>query len=70
MNIIDKVLELAKSKTDSAEVFYSVSERTGCTWSSDKLKLAEGKETSGIALRWLPTARLDFSRQAASTIPR
>jgi len=60
MSIIDKVLELAKSKTDSAEVFYSVSERIGTTWSSDKLKLAEGKETSGIALRVVTDGKVGF----------
>jgi len=75
MKIIDQILEGAKAKTDSAEVFHSISERTGCTWSADKLKLAEGKETSGIALRvildgkvgFFATSRLDDAAKIVDT---
>ena len=60
MSIIDIILEKAKAKADSAEVFHLTSENTAAMWASDKLKLAESKETSGLALRVVIDGRVGF----------
>jgi PmbA protein len=60
MDFIDAILDRAKKRADSAEVFYARSETTACAWNADKLKLAEGKESMGIALRVLIGGRIGF----------
>ncbi len=60
MTLIDTILDKACKRTDAAEVFYTASESTSCAWSSDNLKIAEGKESSGIALRVLIDGKIGF----------
>ena len=60
MTIIDSILDKAKSKADAAEVFHIKSETTACAWNADKLKLAEAKETLGVALRVLIDGKVGF----------
>lgn len=60
MTLIDEILEKAEKKADAAEIFHTKSETTSCVWSSDKIKLAQGKETNGIALRVLIGNKIGF----------
>lgn len=60
MSLIDEILEKAKKKTDCAEVYRIKSETAACAWNADKLKIAEAKETMGVALRVLIGGRLGF----------
>ncbi len=60
MTIIETILDKTLRKADAAEVFHLKSETIGCVWTSDKLKLAETKEASGIALRVLIDGKLGF----------
>ncbi len=60
MTLIDEILNKAKADSDAAEVFQTSSETTSCAWSADKLKLAEAKESSGIALRVLIDGKVGF----------
>ncbi len=60
MTVIDAILEKAGKKSEAAEVFHTTSETTSCEWASDKLKLAEAKETSGVALRVLIGGKIGF----------
>jgi PmbA protein len=60
MSIIETILEKAKKRCDCAEAYHFTSETTGCVWAADKLKLAETRETSGIALRVLKDGKIGF----------
>jgi len=60
MSIIEQLLEKAKARTDAAEVFYTQSEATAAAWASDRLKIAEGKESSGVALRVMVDGKMGF----------
>ncbi len=60
MKIIDEILNKAKSKADSVEVFYTATETTSCDWSSDKLKMATANESSGLALRVMVNGKCGF----------
>jgi len=60
MTIIDAILKKVKSKSDAAEVFHLRNETTGCSWAADKLKLAETKETSGVAVRVIKDGKIGF----------
>jgi len=60
MTLIEQILEKAKAKSDAAEVFHSKSEETSAAWNSDRIKLAEGKETNGVALRVLIGGKVGF----------
>ncbi len=58
--IIDEILEKAKAKSDTSEVFHTSTESTACAWGSDKLQIAEAKESSGVALRVLIDGKMGF----------
>jgi PmbA protein len=60
MTLIDAILEKASKKADAAEVFHASTETTSCEWAADKLKLAEAKEASGVALRVLIGGKIGF----------
>jgi PmbA protein len=60
MTFIEQIIDKAKSKTDAAEVFHLKSETTACAWNADLLKMAEAKETMGIALRVLINGHIGF----------
>lgn len=60
MNLIDTILDKAKQKSDAAEVFLTTTETIACEWSSDKLKMATAKESSGVALRVLLNGKIGF----------
>ena len=60
MTLIDKILDKVKSKADAAEVFVLTTETTSCEWSSDKLKIAEAKESRGVALRVLIDGKIGY----------
>jgi len=60
MTFLDSVLDRAKRRADSAEIFSLKSETTACAWNADKLKVVEVKETMGVALRVLIDGRIGF----------
>ncbi len=59
--MIEKILESAKRKVDSAEVFYTETEENEITFEAGKLKNADRKSISGWALRVIYEGRVGFS---------
>ena len=60
MTLIDEILTRAEKKADAAEVFHTKSEKVSSVWNSDRIKLAQGKETNGVALRVLIGNKVGF----------
>ncbi len=60
-NTILKLLELAKKKGESAEVFYVSRYREPVVFEANQLKTLELQETSGVALRLIKDGRIGFS---------
>ena len=60
MSYIEAILKRAKSKADSAEVFHLKTEEAACAWNGNKLKIAEAKETMGVAIRVIIGGKTGF----------
>ncbi len=59
--MIEKILDSAKRKVDSAEVFYTETEENEITFEAGKLKNADRKNVSGWALRVIHEGHVGFS---------
>ena len=58
---MDPILELAKGKTEQAEVYRISRRETPVTFEANRLKMLQTRETSGTALRIVKNGRVGFS---------
>ena len=58
---LEQILELAKAKTEAAEVFYLSSQDTPVEFENNRLKSLQTKATQGVALRVICSGRLGFA---------
>ncbi|WP_071518067.1 TldD/PmbA family protein [Geitlerinema sp. PCC 9228] len=58
---IEKILQLASQRADSAEVYYLASEDTPIEFENNRLKSLQTKALQGVALRVIKNGRLGFA---------
>lgn len=62
----EQLLEMARRRSEAAEVFVLDSQETPVSFEANRLKAAQARQTSGVALRLIKDGRIGF---AASTKP-
>jgi PmbA protein len=58
---LEKILDLAKPRTDAAEVYFLASEDTPVEFENNRLKSLQTKASQGVALRVIHQGRLGFA---------
>ena len=61
-SILEKILSLAATRTDAAEVYYVSSQDTPIEFENNRLKSLQTKAVQGVALRVICNGRGGFAR--------